>query len=72
MKTPLRRTTILRSIVTTKKKAPKFAKKIAKNVALSSVVEVFFHHKAPDVSLVFDATFIESFDSFVRFLIHHI
>lgn len=68
----LRKTLILKSIVIGRKKAPKLVKKIAKNVALSSAAEVLFHHKAPDGSLVVDVTFIESIESLVRLLSHHL
>lgn len=68
----LRKTTILKTIVIGRKKGPKLVKKIAKNVALSSAAEVLFHHKAPDGSLVLDVTFIESVESFVRLLSHHL
>ena len=72
MKTPLtvRRSTILRSIVTTKKKAPKFVKSIAKNMALSSIVEVFCHHKIPDGSVVIDVTLVESIDRVIKIFVH--
>lgn len=68
----MKKTLILKSIVIGRRKAPKFVKKVAKNVALSSAAEVLFHHKAPDGSLVLDVTFIESVESFVRLLSHHL
>lgn len=67
----VRKRLIIKSIIITRKKAPKFVKKIAKNVALSSAVEVFFHHKAPEGSVVIDVTIIESVESFFRFLGHY-
>ena len=66
----MRRVLILKTIVVTRKKAPKIAKKIAKNIALSSVVEVFFHHKAPDGSTVVDATVLESLETCFKLLTH--
>lgn len=63
---------ILKSIVIGKKKAPKFAKKVVKSLALSSAAEVLFHHKTPDGSLVLDVTFIEGVETVVKCLSHHL
>lgn len=66
----MRRVLILKTIVVTKKKAPKLAKKLAKNIALSSVVEVFLHHKVPDGNTVVDATVLESLETCFKLLTH--
>lgn len=66
----MRRVLILKTIVVTRKKAPKIAKKLAKNIALSSVVEVLFHHKVPDGSTVVDVTVLESLETCFKILTH--
>lgn len=55
----LRKRVILKTLIMTRKKAPKFAKKVVKSVALSAAAEVLLHHKPPDGSVVLDVTFIE-------------
>lgn len=66
----MRRMTLLRTVVVTRKKVPKIAKKLVKNFALSSVVEVMFHHKPPDGGTVVDVTIIESLDACIKILTH--
>lgn len=55
----LRKRVILKTLVVTRKKAPKFVNKVAKSVAISAAAEVFLHHRPPDGSVVIDVTFIE-------------
>lgn len=66
----MRRATLLKTIVVTRKKVPRIAKKLAKNFALSSVVEVMFHHKPPDGGTIIDVTVIESLDACFKLLTH--
>ncbi len=66
----MRRVTLLKTVVFTRRKAPRLAKKIAKNLALSSAVEFIFHHKAPDGGTIIDVTIIESLDACVKILTH--
>ena len=66
----VRRTFVLRTIVVTRRKAPKFARRVAKNLALSSAVEVLVHHKPPEGGVVVDATLIEGLDACLKLLIH--
>ncbi len=66
----IRKTVVLRTIVFTKRKAPKFARKLAKSLALSSAVEVLIHHKPPETGVVVDVTVIESLDACIKILSH--
>jgi hypothetical protein len=66
----MRRVVILKTIVLTRKKAPKLAKKLAKNIALSSTLEVLFHHKVPDGGTIIDVTILESLDACFKLLTH--
>lgn len=66
----MRRVAILRTVVVTKKKVPKIAKKLAKNIVLSSTVEFVFHHKVPDGGTVVDATLLESLEACFKLLTH--
>lgn len=66
----IRKTTLLRTVAMTRRKAPKFAKKFVKNVAVSSAAEILLHHKAPDGSIVLDVSVIEGLDACVKILIH--
>jgi hypothetical protein len=56
--------------VITRRKAPKFAKKLAKNIALSSTLEVLIHHKLPDGGTIIDVTILESLDACFKLLTH--
>lgn len=67
----MRRIIILRTLVVTRKKAPLFAQKIAKSMALTSATEVFIHHKPPDGSIVIDATVIEGMETCLKIIAHH-
>ena len=64
------RVAILRTIVVTRKRAPRLAKKLAKSLVLSSAVEVVLHHKVPDGGTVVDVTIIESLDACFKLLTH--
>jgi hypothetical protein len=66
----MRRVSILRTVVITKRKVPRIAKKLAKNLVLSSAVEFIIHHKVPDGGTVVDVTIIESLDACVKILTH--
>jgi hypothetical protein len=66
----MRRVLILKTIVVTRKKAPRIAKKLAKNLALSSALEVVLHHKIPDGGTVVDVTVLESLDACFKILTH--
>ena len=66
----IQRKILLKTLIVTRRKAPKLAKRIAKSTALSSAAEVFLHHKAPDGSLVIDVTVIESVDSCIKLISH--
>lgn len=66
----MRRVLILKTIVLTKKKAPKLAKKIAKNIVLSSALEVVLHHKTPDGGTVIDVTVLEGIEVCFKLLNH--
>lgn len=67
----MRRIILLRTLVVTRKKAPRFAQKIAKSMALTSTAEVFLHHKPPDGSIVIDATVIEGMEVCLKIIAHH-
>lgn len=62
--------TVLRTIVYTRRKAPKFAKKLAKSLALSTAAEVLIHHKPPETGTIVDVAFIESVDACIKILTH--
>lgn len=64
------RRTVLRTLVVTRKKAPRFAQRVAKSVALSSTAEVFLHHKPPDGTVVIDVTVIESLEVCLKIVSH--
>lgn len=64
------RRVFLRTVVITRRRAPKFAKKVAKNLVLSSAAEVLLHHTAPKGNVVIDATFIESLEVCFKLLKH--
>jgi len=66
----MRRVTLLRTVVVTRKKAPRLARKLAKNLILSSAVEVVLHHKVPDGGTIVDVTIIESLDACFKLLTH--
>jgi hypothetical protein len=66
------RRVVLKTLVVTRKKAPRFAQKVAKSVALSSTAEVFLHHKPPDGTLVMDVTVIESLEACIKIIAHHL
>lgn len=66
----MRRVAILRTIVVTRKRVPRIAKKLAKNLVISSAVEIVFHHKVPDGGTVVDVTIIESLDTCFKLLTH--
>lgn len=66
----MRRVAILRTIVVTKKRVPRIVKKLAKNLVISSAVEIVFHHKVPDGGTVVDVTIIESLDTCFKLLTH--
>ena len=68
----MRRIILLRTLVVTRKKAPRFAQKIAKSMALTSATEVFLHHKTPDGSIVIDATVIEGMETCLKIITHHL
>lgn len=68
----IRKTTILKTIVITRRKAPRLVRKIAKSVAMSSAAEVLLHHKPPDGTVVIDITVIETVDACVKILSHHL
>ena len=63
---------VLRTLVVTRKKAPRFAHKVVKSLALSSTAEVFLHHKPPDGSVVMDVTVIESLEACIKIIAHHL
>ena len=54
----------------TRRKAPRFAQRVAKSVALSSTAEVFLHHKPPDGTVVLDVTVIESLEVCLKIVSH--
>ncbi len=64
------RKTVLRTLVVTRKKAPRFAQRVAKSIALSSTAEVFLHHKPPDGAVVIDVTVIESLEACLKIMTH--
>lgn len=66
----MRRVSLLKTVVVTRRKVPRIAKKLAKNLALSSAVEFVFHHKPPDGGTVIDVTVIESLDACIKILTH--
>lgn len=66
----MKRVTLLKTVVVTRRKVPKIAKKLVKNFALSSAVELMFHHKVPDGGTVIDVTVIESLDACIKILTH--
>ena len=66
----MRRVTILRTMITVRRKAPKLARKIAKNVALASTVEAFVHHRPPSGDVVIDVSMIESLEVCIKILSH--
>jgi hypothetical protein len=66
----MRRVAILKTVVITRRKAPRLAKKLAKNLILSSAVEIVFHHKVPDGGTVIDVTVIESLEACFKLLTH--
>jgi hypothetical protein len=64
------RRVILKTMIVTRKKAPKFAKRIVKSVALTTAVEALFHHKPPDGSVVIDVSMVESLEVCIKILSH--
>lgn len=65
----VKRIQILKTVVKTRKKAPVFAQKIAKSVAVSSAAEVFLHHKLPSGNIIIDATFIEGLNTMIKIVL---
>lgn len=66
------RRVILKSLVVTRRKAPRFAKRVAKSTVLSSIAETVLHHKPPDGTIVIDVTVIESLETCLKALSHFI
>lgn len=66
----IQRRVLLKTLIVTRRKAPKLAKRIAKSTVLSSAAEVFLHHKAPDGSIILDVTVIESVESCIKLISH--
>lgn len=64
------RRVVLKSLIVTRRKAPKLAKKIVKSTVLSSVAEALLHHKAPDGSLLIDVTVIEGLETCLKVVSH--
>jgi hypothetical protein len=62
----------LKTIVVTRKKAPRFAQKVVKSMTLTSAAEVILHHKPPDGTIVIDATVIESLEMCLKIISHHV
>lgn len=56
------------SIRRTKRNPLKPIKRIAKDVAVASALEVFMHHKAPQVSIVFDVVATHGLSTVIRLL----
>lgn len=66
------RRVMLKSLIVTRRKAPKLAKKIVKSTVLSSVAEALVHHKPPTGDLVIDVTVIESLETCIKIVSHHL
>ena len=56
------------SVRRTKRNPLKPIKRIAKDVAVASALEVFIHHKVPQVSIVFDVVATHGLSTVIRLL----
>ncbi len=61
---------IKKTVVITRRRAPRFAQKIVKSTVLSTAATVFIHHKPPEASIFIDATLIEGLEACLKILIH--
>lgn len=59
-----------KTIVITRRKAPRIAQKIVKNAALSTAAAIFIHHKPPEGTVILDATVIEGLETCIKILTH--
>jgi hypothetical protein len=61
---------IKKTLVMTRRRAPRLAQKIVKNAVLSTAAEMFIHHKPPEGTIIIDATVIEGLEACVKILTH--
>lgn len=62
---------VIKTVVTirrTKRNPLKPIKRIAKDVAVASALEIFMHHKAPQVSIVLDVVATHGLSTVIRLL----